>query len=164
MCRHLPLMPILIWPLEEARAAIVLRPATLVLLLTALRGSMAAHLSILGPGRPFVLIAPGAEAQDLSSVELRASSAIRDKAKGAYLLRETPSSLSNISFPFYTRHLLEQSLCHGNEDAATIAGNRRLNWIARKHARSASDQPIFSLRQSLLPHPRLSPTAPEIIC
>ena len=60
-CRVLPLMPILMWPLEEARAAIVLRPATFVLLLTAVSGVMATHLSILGPGRLFVLIAPCAE-------------------------------------------------------------------------------------------------------
>ena len=154
-CRLLPLMPILMLPFVEARAAILLRPATLVLLLTAVSGVLATHLSILGPGRLFVLMAPGAEASDLSSVELRAFSAIRDKALSAHLLRGKPSFLSKTSFPKYSRYLLEQELCNKDEDAAPSAGNGRLIWIARKHARSASDQPIFSFCESHLPEPRL---------
>ena len=101
-------MPILIWPLEEARAAIVLRPATLVLLLIAVSGVMATHLSILGPGRLFVFIAPDAKAQVLSSVELRAFSAIRDRAMSAHLLRGKPSSLCRTSFDKYSRYFTEQ--------------------------------------------------------
>ena len=153
--RALPLMPILMLPFEEARAAIVLRPATLVLLLTAVSGVMATYLSILGPGRLLVLIAPGAEASDLSSVELRAFSAIRDKALSAHLLRGKSSSPSKTSFPWSSRYVLEQESCNKDEDAASYAGNGRLIWIARKHARSASDQPIFSLCQAHLPEPCL---------
>ena len=132
-------MPILMLPFEEARAAIVLRPATLVLLLTAMSGVMAPHLSILGPGRLLVLIAPGTEASNLSSVELRAFSAIRDMALSAHLLRGKPSFPNKTSFPWYSRYVLEQELCNKDEDTAPSAGNGCLIWTARKHARSASD-------------------------
>ena len=56
-----PLMPILMWPLEEARAIRVVRPAALLCLRGSEIGVMAARLSILGPGTSLERIIPGAQ-------------------------------------------------------------------------------------------------------
>ena len=70
-------MPILIVPLEEARATSVLRPAAFL----CVRGSeiwvMAARLSIWRPELSLELLIPGAQRQYQIGVELRAYSAGR---------------------------------------------------------------------------------------
>ena len=77
-----PFMPILIAPLEEARAASVLRTAAFL----CVRGSeiwvFATRLSIWGPVLSLALLIPGAQRHYHIGVELRAYSAVRDPGTG----------------------------------------------------------------------------------
>jgi hypothetical protein len=63
-------MPILMWPLEEARAVSVVRQPALLCLRGSESGVMAVSLSIFGPGTSLELIIPGVRKQQLQVLYL----------------------------------------------------------------------------------------------
>ena len=73
-------MPILMVPLEEARAMSVLRPAALLLVRGTEIGLMATRLSIWGPVLSLALLTPDAQGQHETGVQLRAYSAAMARA------------------------------------------------------------------------------------